>query len=140
MRTLLQQEEKLNSFTSSYYYTERIYNKLLKKIKFFENDKTILEDLIIELEEGLNLCKSSLNTISNIRNYHSILLSNKMNRTITILTIFTIFFSMSMTIFGFFGMNIELSFKDNANMHIYLIVIVMTIGLSMSTYFWKTRL
>ncbi len=87
-----------------------IYERLFKRVRFFGDDKEIMEDLAIDSNQGLNLCKSSLKTISNLRNYQTILLSNKMNKTITILMIFTMFLGISTTVSGLYGMNIPLPF------------------------------
>ncbi len=112
METLLKQEEFLNNLASTYSYTNMLYAKMIKKIKFFEDDKEILEDLKIEAEQGMELCKNSLKTISNIRNYYSILLSNKLNRTIKILTLFTIILAIPAAIGGLYGMNVKLPLQD----------------------------
>ena len=135
LRILLQQEEKLNNLIFSYQHTSLIYERLLKKVKFFEDDKEIMEDLVIDSNQGLNLCKSSLKTISNLRNYQTILLSNKMNRTITILTIFTIFLGISTAVSGFYGMNISLPFQNNPYIALYLISAMFLIGVSLLVYF-----
>lgn len=140
LEILLQQEERLSYFISSYAYTKHIYDRLIKKLKFYEEDKEIMEDLIIESNQGLNLCKSSLKTISNLRNYQTILLSNKTSRTITILTIFTIFFSISTTISGFYGMNVLLPEQDNPYAFFYIVLATLFVGLLMLGYFLKTRI
>ncbi len=140
LRILLQQEEKLNNLISSYYHTSLIYERLLKKVKFFEEDKGIMEDLIIDSNQGLNLCKSSLKTISNLRNYQTILLSNKMNRTITILTIFTIFLGISTAVSGFYGMNVLLPFQDNPHIALYLVSVMFLAGISLLVYFFRIGL
>ena len=84
LNILLEQEDVLNNLVSVYYYMNRLYEKTVRKIKFFEQDKEILEDLMIESMQGLNLCKSSLKGISNTRSYYVIFLSNKLNKILTI--------------------------------------------------------
>ncbi|MGC9310895.1 MAG: CorA family divalent cation transporter [Candidatus Aenigmatarchaeota archaeon] len=138
LKTLLQQEEKLNALVNSYNYARVVYDKLLKKIEFFEEDQEIMEDLIIESEQGLDLCKSSLRTISNIRNYQTVLLSTKTNRTITILTIVTIFFSVSTAIFGFYGMNVALPFEEAPFVYAYIAFFSILAGLLISAYFLRS--
>lgn len=126
---LLSHEEKLNFFISSYYYTKLVYEKLTKNLKFFEEDKDILEDLIIGLEEVLNLCKSSLKTISNIRSYYDVMISTRINRTITVLTLFTIFLSIFTAISGFYGMNVPLPFQDVPFIAIYIFIFSIFLGI-----------
>jgi len=124
---LLNQEDILNDFVSSYYYMNLLYERIIKRIKFFEQDREILEDLIIEGNQGFNLCKSSLKTISNIRNYYTILLSNKLNKIITILTIFTILISFPAAISGLYGMNVILPLQSNSQVFYYILILVALI-------------
>ena len=126
--TLLNQEEKLNFYVSSYYYTKMIYEKLIKNLKFFEEDRDIIEDLIISAEEGLNLCKSSLKTISNIREYYNVMISTRINTTITVLTLFTIFLTIFTAISGFYGMNVPLPFQNVPFISIYILIFSFLLG------------
>jgi len=126
--TLLKQEEKLNFYVSSYHYEKPIYEKLIRKLNFYEEDKDIIEDLIVDSEEGLNLCKSSLKTISNIRNYYNIMMSTRINRTITVLTLFTIFLSVFTAVSGFYGMNVALPFQNVPFISIYIFVFSLFLG------------
>lgn len=121
---LLEQEDILNDFVSSYYYINLLYERIIRKIKFFEQDKEILEDLIVEGTQGFNLCKSSLKTISNIRGYYDILFSKRLNNIITILTIFTILISFPAAISGLYGMNVSLPFQKNPFIFWYILTFV----------------
>ena len=108
---LLEYEEILNNFVYYYYHMLILYNRMLKRIKFYEKDKEIIEDLVVESNEGFNLCKSSSKTISNIRDHYMILLSNKLNKILTVLTVVTIFISIPAAISGIYEMNIALPFQ-----------------------------
>jgi Mg2+ and Co2+ transporter CorA len=48
LNSLLEQENILNNLVSSYHYMNLLYERTARKIKFFERDKEILEDLMIE--------------------------------------------------------------------------------------------
>ena len=121
LKLLLEQEDVLNDFVSSYYHINLLYERVIRKIKFFEQDKEILEDLVVEANQGFNLCKSSLKTISNIRSYYMVLLSNKLNKTISILTIFTILVSFPAAISGIYGMNVALPLQRNPLVFCYIL-------------------
>ncbi len=139
INSLLEQEDILNDFVSSYYYVNLLYERIIRRIKFFEQDKEILEDLIVEGNQGFNLCKSSLKTISNIRGYYDILLSNKLNNIITILTIFTILISFPAAISGIYGMNVVLPLQDNPLVFYYLLVFMGTIWIGFILYLKKKK-
>lgn len=137
VNNLLEQEDILNGFVSSYYHKHLLYKRLMKKIKFFEDDREIIEDLIVEMNQGFDLCKASLKSISNIRNYYLILLSNKLNRIITILTIFTVFISVPAAISGIYGMNIGLPLQDNPFAFSYVLVVLIVVWILLFLYFKK---
>ncbi len=124
---LLDYEHTLNDLMSTYVYLLSLYKKLYKEINFYEEDKDIVEDLMIEAKEGFELCKSSLKTISNLREYYLIILSNKLNRTITILTIFTIFIDIIAAISGIYGMNLNLPLQKSQNAFWIVMLIILII-------------
>jgi len=124
---LLKQEDALNNFVSAYTYSNRVYERMLKKIKFYEEDKEMLDDLIIEGKEIHHLCMDSLRTISNIRNHFEILMSNKLNRVLTLLTVFTILISIPAAISGIYGMNINLPMQNNPLAFYYITGIVLVL-------------
>jgi len=111
--SLLNHEELLNKMTSAYTYMLHVYHKLTKRIDFYEPDKELIDDLIIDSEEAQNICLSSVKSISNIRDHYTLLLSNKLNKNIRILTIFTILVSISTAVSGIFGMNVILPFQTH---------------------------
>ncbi len=128
LESLLEEEELLNRLMSSYQYIVLVYNRAVKKIDFLKIDKELLEDLIEETDQGFNLCRSALRNLSNIREYYTILLSNRLNKTINILTVFTVLISLPNLIAGLYGMNIALPFAENP-LAFWYIIILNLIGL-----------
>ena len=121
LEALLEEEELLNRLISSYQYIVLVYNRAVKKIHFLKVDEELLEDLIEETDQGFNLCRSALKNISNIREYYTILLSNRLNKTISILTVFTVLISLPNLVAGLYGMNIALPFAENPLAFWYII-------------------
>ena len=140
LNVLLEREDILNNLISSYYRMNLLYGQITRKIEFFEQDKEIIEDLIVEATQGFNLCKSSLTTISNIRNYYVVLLSNKLNKVITILTVFTVLISLPAAISGIYGMNILLPLQEDPSAFYYLLCLIGVIWLSFILYLRKRKI
>ncbi len=134
---LLRYKDFLNELVSNYNYTSMMYRKLIKNIKFHENDKQEVEDLLIDSEESLNLCKNSLKTINNITDYYSILMSNKLNKTIKLLTVVTIVINIPAAIGALYGMNVGLPFSEHPYIFWYLISIIVVIIAIFITYIRK---
>lgn len=127
LKKLLDNESILNSLVSSNYYTNQVYKKLERAVKFSEDDQEELENLEIETKQGFDLCKASLKSISNLRDHYVILLSNKLNRVITLLTIFTIVISVPAAVSGLYGMNVTLPYQNNSNTFYIVISIILLI-------------
>jgi len=140
LEELLEKEDFLNGLVSSYQYMRLVYERAIKRIPFFREDKELLEDLIEETNQGFNLCKSSLKTISNIRKYYDILLSNKLNKIITILTIFTVLISLPAAISGIYGMNIALPFQKNPLAFWYIVGIILIAWILFIVYLRKNKI
>ncbi len=132
---LIREEDRLNGYISSFGAITQTYNRVLreKKINFFKKDEGIIEDLIIDLNETLILCKDVLKTISNMRDYYSTKLSNDLNKKVTLLTVFTIFLTIPTLIAGIYGMNIVLPLQSNLN--IFSILGIFVIGIWVLMFF-----
>lgn len=139
INVLLSQESKLNNFVSAYSYANLVYRRIINQVRFYEQDKDMIEDLIIESKQGLELCESSLKTLSNIRNHFMILSSNKLNRVITLLTIFTIMVAVPSAISGIFGMNVTLPLEDDPNAFYFVLILIALVGLIFVFYLKKKR-
>lgn len=126
---LINYEDKLNTYISSFGSTTNTYSKILRdrSVKLVREDEEIVEDLIIDLNETLNLCKQTLRTISNMRGYYSTKLSNDLNKTVSLLTIVTIFISIPTLMTSFYGMNIKLPLQESTRIIPILSLIALAI-------------
>lgn len=133
IRKLIEYEDILNNYITPFGEIIHNYTRILntKLIILPERDEDKLEDLIIALNETLNLCKSSLKTITNMRNYYSTQLSTNLNKTVTILTIFTIFLAIPTLIASVYGMNVNLPLQSSSKLLIILGGVVFGIWISM---------
>ena len=127
INSLLLQEDTLNNYVSSYYYTSLVYERIIKHIKLLDEDKEQMEDLKIEARQGLDLCRASLKKISNLRNHLEVTLSNKLNKLITALTVFTILITVPAAISGIYGMNITLPLQNNPFAFYYILASIVAI-------------
>lgn len=137
---LLHEEDFLNNIVSSYSYTSVLYSKMTKKIDFFEEDKVCIQDLIIELDQGMNICRNALKSITNVRHHYSIILSNRLNRTIKVLTLSTILISIVAAVSGIYGMNIRLPFQDQGWAFLMVLSVAASIMIGFLLYFHKRKI
>ncbi len=137
---LLKDESLLMELVSAYQYIRLAYERLANLVRWYEDDKDLLEDIIVETRQGYEMSKSSLKAISSIREYYLIVLSNRLNRIITILTIFTIFIDVIAAISGIYGMNISLPLQKNPNAFWIILMIILAIWTGMLVYIRKAKI
>lgn len=103
-------EDELNEFMASLLPTNAALRRLLagKQLALFEEDEDIVEDVLLNNEQSIEAIRSSLRSVSNIRDAYQAISSNNLNRTITVLTLATILVALPNVFFGMYGMNVQL--------------------------------
>jgi len=137
--TLLEEEDQLNTYVTAYYYMALLQERLLTRIKFTAENAEAMEDLIIECRQGFNVCKSALKTIQNLRRYYDSLVNNRLNQTLKILTIFTIFLTIPSMISGIYGMNVTLPFQNAHYIFYGIIVLILLLWVGFTIYLRMER-
>jgi len=108
-------ESNLNEFLAALVPTSTILKDLLsgKHLKLYEKDTDLIEDLFLANGQLIEICRSNLKNIFNIRDAYSTLMTNDLNRVIKLLTALTIILNIPTMIASFYGMNVGLPFSQN---------------------------
>ena len=95
-------------------------NTLLKSISLSkrlvnmdEEEEELFEDLFLGNGQLIELCRSNLKYIVSLREAHSTILTNNLNRVIKLLTILTIVLTVPTIVSSFFGMNVPVPLANN---------------------------
>lgn len=99
-----------------------------KNLRFYNDDKEQIEDIILTAGQLIDSIKGSLKTIVNIREAYSNIATNNLNRQIKLLTTLTVVLTIPTIVGSFFGMNVEVPFQNNALA--FLGIIAATCGVS----------
>lgn len=139
---LVTQEDILNDYLASFSPLIHMHAMMLKlkSVKFIEDEKEVIEDLIVDLNQTLLSCKTTLKTITNMRDYYQTTLSNNLNKILKILTIFTVFLTIPTVIGGLYGMNVKLPGQNLGGVFWVLSGIVLIIWGIIFTIFKKNRI
>ena len=123
-------EDELNEFLSALLPTTAILRRLLlgKHIQLYEEDQDLVEDLLLNNEQSIESCNSNIKTIINIREAYSTINSNNLNRSMKVLTAFTVLITLPNVVYGMYGMNIALPFQHEP--WAYFLVLPLSLGLS----------
>ncbi len=136
---LSDKENYLNFLYLIYRYMILTYKKLLRRLKFFEEDRKIIMDLIEELQESYDLCEVIIKNIATTRSHTQLLFSNRLNNLIINLTVLTVLLSVPMAITGFYGMNVALPLQNHPLIFYYILLISIFTGVIL-LYILKKKL
>ncbi len=127
---LIEIEDDLNEILSALIPYSSVLRNILngKKIKLYEDDKDLIEDLSLSTNELIEQVKSRSKTLVNIRQAYEALATNDLNRTFKSLTSISIFLMVPAIMAGVYGMNIILPFQSDKNA--FWLVSIITICLT----------
>lgn len=138
--TYIDTEEDLNEFLVSLQPYGILLNTLVhaKYINFHDDDLELVEDLELSTSELIELTKSRLKTLQNLRDVYSTLVTNNLNRVFKRLTSIAIFMSVPTVIGGIYGMNVILPYSGHPQAFwIVLGVIILVVGLFIAVFRWR---
>jgi magnesium transporter len=122
-------EENLNEYLTALQPQAVMLRNLLngRFLTLYEEDKDMVEDLSLNTTELIDLIKSRVKTISNIRDAYSTIMANTLNSTFRRLTSISIFLMIPAITAALYGMNLRLPLATNANAFWYILAIVMAL-------------
>lgn len=139
---LVEYERKLNDYLDALIPTNTALEKLLsgKLLKLYEDDKDLVEDLSVDVEQLIARCKSLLRTITNVRDSYRAVMDTRLNETIRLLTVITLALTIPTALAGLYGMNVRLPGNEASPQTFWYIVLTSIISAAaLSYYFLKKR-
>lgn len=130
-------EDELNEFMTALTPMTPILKRLMlgKHLKLFNEDKEMVEDLLLNNEQSIAACRSSIKSVINIREAYSTIMSNDLNRIIRILTVLTVLISIPTLIASIYGMNVDLPFERSSAAFGFLMLLSVSLSLLLLWYF-----
>lgn len=139
--TFIDVEEDLNEFLAALQPYGIVLHALLngKYMKLHEEDEDLIEDLQLSAGELIELTKSRLKTIQNIREAYNTIATNNLNKVFKRLTSIAIFLSIPTVVGGLYGMNVLLPFSTDENAFWYILSFTTLLMLSFVLFFKHKR-
>lgn len=134
-------EDDLNEFLSALQPQAGMLRNLLggRYLRLFEEDKDLIEDLVLGTAELIDLTKSRLKTIQNIRQAYDAIAATELNRVFRRLTSISIFLMIPTIVFSLYGMNVKLPFDDDPNAFWYIMGTVMVLNAAVIAIFRRKK-
>ena len=116
--------------------------KLLKGkyVRLFDEDKELIEDLLLANEQLLQMCYANTKYLINIRDSYSTITSNNLNKTMKFLAAITLILTIPTMIFSLYGMNIPLPFQNHPLAFVGVIIGTIVSAGGLLYYFHQTDL
>jgi magnesium transporter len=139
--TFVEYERKLNDYLDALIPTNTALEKLLggRLLRLYEDDRDLVEDLSIDIEQLIARCKSLLRTITNVRDSYRAVMDTRLNETLRILTVITLAMTIPTMVAGIYGMNVPLPGQDSPIAFWIVLGVSALAALSLSYYFMKKR-
>ncbi|MGL5633919.1 MAG: magnesium transporter CorA family protein [Sarcina sp.] len=119
-------EKSLIYFSSSLKSNQITLDKLLKldRIQKYEDDKELLDDVIIENKQAIEMTDTYSEIIASTMSYFSSFISNNFNSVAKVLTSIATIITVYTIVASTYGMNVPLPLQDNP--HAFLIIMSLT--------------
>lgn len=125
-------EHKLNDMISAIVPTNVALQQITKgnHMQMFDDDREMMEDLIIDNTQLVDSARSVLKTIQNVRSATEAILANNLNTTIKTLTVLTILLTIPTIVASLFGMNVPIPLADTPHAFWMVVgIIIASVGL-----------
>jgi magnesium transporter len=108
-------ENTLNDLLNIFTQTDEFFQLLLKKKEnvIFASDTEYLEDIALEVGQLVSRCKSSLKSVTNVRNAYSTILTNNLNQVVKFFTSISVVLMIPTVIASFYGMNVGIPLSNH---------------------------
>ncbi len=134
-------EEDLNEFLAALQPYGIVLHALLngKYMKMHEKDEDLVEDLQLSTNELIELTKSRLKTVQNIRDAYSAIATNNLNQIFKRLTSIAIFLTIPTIVGGIYGMNVALPYDHHPQAFWFVLGITVTVMTLFVIYFKRKK-
>jgi magnesium transporter len=106
-------------------------------LSFYEDDKDLVEDLVQETRQLIESSRSSLQTIVNIREAYSNIMTSNLNRRVGILTSMTVVLTIPTIVFSLFGINVPI--PGQHSFLAFWLIVGLTAAAVVGTLYWLVR-
>ena len=114
---LIQQETILNSYISALSPMRIVFEAIAtgNYIGLYEEDEDLIEDMIISIRQSVENCSGNIKTIRSLRDSYQVIFTNRLNKTIRLLTSLTVILAVPTMIASFLGMNVAFPFNAESS-------------------------
>jgi magnesium transporter len=134
-------ESILNEFMSNLVPNNTVLHQLFtrKNIELDEDDKDLVEDILLSTNQLMEISRSNIKNIVNLREAYSTIMTNNLNRVIKLFTSLTVLLTIPTIISSIYGMNVNLPFDQSPFAFMGIIIIIIAISSALFYLFNKRQ-
>lgn len=134
-------EKSLVYFTTSLKSNKIVLQKMLRlnHLKMYEEDKDLLEDVIIENTQAIEMAETYHSILTSMMNTFASVISNNLNIVMKFLTSITIILSFPTIVASIYGMNVDLPYQNNPHAFVGVIFVALLLSSITTIIFWKKK-
>lgn len=118
-----------------------IKNKNMRSfITISEDDEELLEDVVIENKQAIEMVEMHSNILGGMMDAFASIISNNLNIVMKFLTSITIILAIPTMIASFWGMNVDVPFKDHPGGFLYVVIIAFVVSFFSVWGLWKKNM
>jgi magnesium transporter len=111
-----------------------------KHMKLYDEDKDLMEDVLLGNNQVLEAGRAQLRTTVNMREAYSVIATNDLNRVIKFLTLVTVVLTVPMVVSGLYGMNVRLPMGEHPLAFAFVIAVTVAIIVGLLQLLSRKRL
>lgn len=111
-----------------------------KLISINEDDEELLEDAIIENRQAIEMVEMHSHILSGMMDAFASIISNNLNIVMKFLTSITIILAIPTMIASFWGMNVDVPFRDHPGGFVYVVTIAFMVSFVSFWGLWKKNM
>ena len=141
IQLLVSYEQELNDMIAAVVPTNTWIKRLAagNYIQMYNEDVELVEDLMIANDQLVESAKAVLKTIQNIRTATEAILTQKLNKTIKLLTALTIILTIPTLVSSMYGMNVKLPLADHPSAFWLVLVLILTLVALTAHFFFSKK-
>ncbi len=123
-------ESILNEFMSNLVPNNAVLHQLFtrKNIILDEDDRDLVEDILLSTNQLMEISRSNIKNIVNLREAYSTIMTNNLNRVIKLFTSLTVLLTIPTIVSSIYGMNVSLPFDQNPYAFLGIISLIFIIS------------
>lgn len=124
--SFIELEEDLNEFLTALQPQALVLTALEsgRYMKLYEDDRELVEDIMLNTNELIEISKSRMKTAQNLRHAYSVIATNNLNKIFKRLTSIAIFLAIPTIVGGLFGMNVALPLQEHPYAFVFVLLII----------------